>query len=330
MVIAYVFELIFVTLCFASFLPFPQSPNSKIGAIWRAHASATIKIMDTFLDAATFFALSVTIATFGYLSRDLTIYERNMLHHVSLLTMGSLYVVLGFTYKTLRRRKLRCGLVTLTALMTSIMCLVEFYQRSIERPYTFAICRAVDTFFFRPQIVIPASVVIIFEGIGVLASVATFFARRRGRNVSVEIGIPQISNWVLVGWTYLKRTGLFAQKPFTVSEHLDHLRRAPGMTPGLWAVASFGLLVSWSSAIVIFCARGEFQMAAGDYYEENEMGYGQILAALIWLPVLVEYAYFALCKYMGSWKCPSFEWMYANPRYRWLVGGLGREIAVEP
>ena len=38
------------------------------------------------------------------------------------------------------------------------------------------------------------------------------------------------------------------------------------------------------------------QVLAGTIYQESKMTYGQYLAMLIWVPVLVEYAYVVICK----------------------------------
>jgi len=52
--------------------------------------------------------------------------------------------------------------------------------------------------------------------------------------------------------------------------------------------------MAWSSAIIIFCSCYLAQKAVGSVYSENHLGYGQLLAAIIWL-LVVEYAYFTYC-----------------------------------
>jgi len=220
--------------------------------------------------------------------------------------------------------------------MTSTMYLIEAYRRPIKEPYYFIGCKSVDTFFLRLQTIIPASACILFEVAEIVLSVTSCIRRKKGRNVPVDIGLPQVADWVPVAWAYLRRKGLLAQKPPTVNEHFGRLRRARGMTPGLWAIATFGLLVSWASGIAIFGARREFQAAAGNCHKENEMGHGQTPASLIWLPVVVECVYFAVLHV--SWRNLIVGTVLPRkgcvadsiPRpCSWSVRRLGRETAVE-
>jgi hypothetical protein len=55
---------------------------------------------------------------------------------------------------------------------------------------------------------------------------------------------------------------------------------------------------------MILYIRLPMQKVAGKHFKENELGFGQILAALMWLPVVVEYFQIAVCRslyyFMGS------------------------------
>jgi hypothetical protein len=134
---SYIFEVIFMALCFLSFLPFfkIQLQIFAGGTHTRNHYKKT---MDTFLDAATFFSLWVGIApysslsNFDYSSRFTVAYEFYLLQYVALLTLGGLYVSLAFSYRKLCRRKQRCRLITLTSLLTCILCLQRVFNENTQ------------------------------------------------------------------------------------------------------------------------------------------------------------------------------------------------------
>jgi hypothetical protein len=67
MLASYIFEVIFIALCFLSFLPFFKNPTTNL-RWWDTHTQSLQKTMDTFLDAATFFSLWVGIAPYSSLS----------------------------------------------------------------------------------------------------------------------------------------------------------------------------------------------------------------------------------------------------------------------
>jgi hypothetical protein len=59
----------------------------------------------------------------------------------------------------------------------------------------------------------------------------------------------------------------------------------------IWTVATITLAIAWVASVALVQDRRRMQILAGAKYQESKMGYGQFLAALIWLPVLVEYLY---------------------------------------
>jgi len=73
--------------------------------------------------------------------------------------------------------------------------------------------------------------------------------------------------------------------------------------------------MAWYSAIIIFRSRYLAQKAVGSVYSENHLGYGQFLAAIIWLLVVVEYAYFTYC--MLSSVPIELSELRALTIYRW-------------
>jgi hypothetical protein len=137
MLASYIFEVIFIALCFLSFLPFFKNPTTN-HRWWDTHTQSLQKTVDIFLDAATFFSLWVGIApysslsNFDYSSRFTVAYEFYLLQYVALLTLGGLYVSLAFSYRKLCRRKQRCRLITLTSLLTCILCLQRVFNENTQ------------------------------------------------------------------------------------------------------------------------------------------------------------------------------------------------------
>ena len=67
----------------------------------------------------------------------------------------------------------------------------------------------------------------------------------------------------------------------------------------IWVAATFGLLFTLLGGVSLALKRARMQRIAGKNYQESKMTYGQYLAMLIWVPVLVEYIYVASCKYLA-------------------------------
>lgn len=70
----------------------------------------------------------------------------------------------------------------------------------------------------------------------------------------------------------------------------------------IWATSTFGLVNAWLTLADLIITRNQVHRLAGEKFEDDELGYGQIVAALLWLPVVVEYGYIFSCEYHPSWS----------------------------
>jgi len=127
--VAHIFELFFATWCYLAYIPSlslaarstvfgGEQRTFKLYSVLRNHARTVKRIIDTFLDAATFFALSVAAAFLGLAFRGSnSLYDQLMLANVYTLNLGTLYIVLSFSYRNLRRRRLRAGLISIISVV---------------------------------------------------------------------------------------------------------------------------------------------------------------------------------------------------------------------
>jgi len=270
----------------------------------RIHEATIKKIMDTFLDAATFFALSITIASLAYTGMRITTYERDMLLSVSSLNLGGLYVVLSFSHRQLRRRRLRASLVSLVPLLN----LIYYGVSHTSYPSWYRLCKYMGTELSGLS-AIPTIICGMIEVVGVMTFLCNWLYVKRtkcrrnwssleldlGNNPSVDVGIFAIldgARTIALTWRQRKR----------VKQTLPALpiQKDVWQERSTWVVATFGLALTWVSTAAISWSRRRSREVAGDDYVENTFGYGQILALLIWLPVLLEYVYFAYCELASS------------------------------
>jgi len=326
MISAYVFEICFVTLCYLAHASpcicnlvkhrtrYPPQPEKRtlykppgitlLSTALRMHATTMKRIMDTFLDAATFFALSITIASIVYISRLTSTYEHDMLLRVSILNSGGLYVVLSFSHDQLRRRRLRSSLVSLTSLLN---CTLLLYSGTTRRTYAgwSYLCKDVYTFELPSLFAIPAMIYGTLEVVGIMAILHDWLcAKQLKRRKSKALRELKLSPYLYM----TTDVAVFAALDRACAMILMCRRCTRGNSLSrsvytqansardVWLVSTFSLAVSWTSAAAIIRSRHQSQNVAGDDYMENEFGYGQILALLIWLPVLLEYVYFAYCR----------------------------------
>jgi hypothetical protein len=69
------------------------------------------------------------------------------------------------------------------------------------------------------------------------------------------------------------------------------------------------LLMTWVMMGSILFTRISTQKAAGKYYQENKMSFGQVLSGLMWLPVVVDYVYMFVCK-NPYYYATTLPWMH--------------------
>jgi len=324
MLAAYLFELTFVTVCYLSHILGPDAHKPKksgggsrkydfLSSVVMTHDRAIKETMPSFLDAAAFFALSVGVATLvTALKNTNTYYEVVMLRHVSILSIGPLYAVLSFSYKTLRRKHLRSNIITITVILVFAGWWYAPSSRMWGGGKWTNFCFVGNTYIAISISTIEVSIIFtmtVSEGFGILlrlirlvvkccAPYSKYFAISSDNPSRSGIGRLCITlrdySWGLVCPCF---SGIFMfLRRYFFRWKLEG--------KSIWIVATFSLLVTWVEAAFVIFDRVRMQRQAGDAYQENLMGYGQVLAALIWVPVIVEYVYIAIfCKYIHLRTC---------------------------
>jgi hypothetical protein len=142
--------------------------------------------MDTFLDAATFFALSISIAALAYTSMGITTYECDMLLSISSLNVGGLYVVLSLSHQQLRQRRLRASLESVVPLLN----LVYYGVSRTSYAAWYRLCQDIHTELFG----LSAIPTIICEVVGVVTLLCNWFyvgrfkCRRNMSHLELDLG----------------------------------------------------------------------------------------------------------------------------------------------
>ena len=258
------------------------------------HKRALKETTPSFLDAAIFFALSVEIGLMGMTpSQGLTGYEAMVLGYVFVLICSPLYVVLAFSSRTLRRKSLRRNLV-------SLVVVLSFCSISIVPPAAFppvdtarrwdAICYSY--LYGHGSQVSKGTIPIFtmystfaFECLRALVWLCRLALKHYLPNWWSSISTPQEESW---GPRRLLQRALGLWKRYIY--HWTSEKRS------VWVVATIGFVFTLFGGISIAVERAGMQVLAGKDYQESRMTYGQYLTMLIWVPVLVECAYVALCK----------------------------------
>jgi hypothetical protein len=335
MFFAYIFQFMFVTLCYLANVPDPYDHISewrrrptrtashifshpfppKILALWRQNNIIIKRITDTFLDAATFFALAIAVTALIYMfRRNTTLYEKLLIVYVCYSNLFGLYIILCFSYKNLRRRRLRVGLVSLCSTTIYAMWIVRHINSSSD--FRSPMCKGeLDMMGTWDFVTIPHIVAFMeFSGHSITIgkwACAKFSKQQKQRdlielqlhNLLSDVGIFEFLNTLgmLLSMIYSCLCGLPPASDLAVARAL----RARGAFQSLlrWLVATVCLSLSWFLAASFFCARRKSQEYGGNANKDNEFGFGQILAFLAWLPVVVEYVYFTHCRSLIPASC---------------------------
>lgn len=261
------------------------------GRGWQ-HRRAMKETTPSFLDAAIFFALSVGIAGIGTSpSEGFTGYEVAALQFSALLILSPLYIVLALSSKTLRRRRLRRNLVSLVVILffAAVSAPVPLPPPGGGRVRRWdAICYS-HSYNSR-----------VFKGVVPITIIVSAFAIECLRvlgwlcRLSLKRYLP---NW----WSSIKS---LSEVPGSHHRYLQYMlgfwKRYiyywASRAASIWVVATIGSLLALFGGISLAIERATMQEVAGKDYQESKMTYGQYLAMLIWVPVLVEYTYVAICK----------------------------------
>ena len=289
-----------------------------IEAIWdtpeathRFHLPSAIKgTIETFLDTAIFFSLSVfiaAVAAIGHFAEE-GYYEPILLCSVFNFTVGPLVVVVSLHFTQLRRRKFRIGIVvTLVLLSFALVCVAvsssspnlssfanwaaiccpELSGPGTGMSSTFAIANLSLTAFLLHQFTTPTLFYFlnlvfrpelwkkISEGNTFLNSIRSLQSERRKSRRDRR-----------------KKRSAYSRCLF----ELYHLI-IPDDQPFGWRLAIYSFVFAWSQLGFIFYQRFKLgSCAKGEVYKENQFGFGQTLAALMWLPVLADFGDILFCK----------------------------------
>jgi hypothetical protein len=94
-----------------------------------------------------------------------------------------------------------------------------------------------------------------------------------------------------------------------------YLERIPGMMElffekmsyGAWFLSFLSLPLMWFDIAFIWRVRHAMSTVAGASWIENEVGFGQILALLLWMPVIVGFTLtLGTWNFSGQIRCESF------------------------
>ena len=253
------------------------------------HKRAIKETAPSFLDATIFFALSIGVGAVGTAaSQRLTIYEANVLGFAFLLTYCPITIVFVSLLKTLRRKRLRRKLVSLVVFLFSGAISMIFYAFTGSDRWG-AVCVPVGFTPYLDKTIITFLTIYFF----------LFIRCCRALILLLRSALKYCQpNW----WLSIK------MMPNESSGYLYCLQRVLGfrgrMVPGkmsektfIWLTTTPFFLLTLFGGVCLAIERARMQGIAGKDYQESKMTYGQYLAMLIWVPVLVEYAYVASCKY---------------------------------
>ena len=265
----------------------------------RFHLPSAIKgTIETFLDTGGFPSLSVFIAAVVAIGQfsDGLYYQTTLLSSVFNFTVGPLLVVVSLHFAQLRRRKLRIGIVvalTLPSLVLFWLAIPRDNNRfmvswpriycpegSIEDDYVVFMVNFTLTLFLAHQFVTPT----------VFYSLNLVFR-------------PQLWKMISAGDTFLNSVRSLHVERQKLRQDRRKKRSAcliclfelyrfiiPDDQPFGWRLAIYSFIFTWSQLGFIFYRRFKLgSCAKGGVYKENQLGFGQTLAALIWLPVLADF-----------------------------------------
>ena len=276
-----------------------------IEAIWgtpegthRFHLPSAIKgTIATFLDTGIFFSLSVFIASVVALGQlaDGLYYQTDILSSIFNFTVGPLLVVVSLHFDQLRRRKLRIGIVVALVLLSLVLCFLAVFSGHWYFQTWPDICCPIlqkDRFLLLvPILNVTFTVLLVHQ----LSTPTIFYFLNL-------VFRPHLWKMISEGNTFLNSiTSLHAERQNLRQDRrkkrgawltfLFELYRIiiPNDQPFGWRLAIYSFVFTWSQLVYILYRRfliGE--CAKGRVYKENQFGFGQALAAFMWLPVLAD------------------------------------------
>jgi hypothetical protein len=294
----------------------PRQSSSLMSRFWERHSAAYLCASTVFLDAAVYFSLSVSFAGvwYNYRAKPL-LYEDKLVQTSTLLAVNAPVVILMLIYSRpkFERPALRYVLVAAAALMALIIqfmfrrtgsldpkappCLV--WTQNLNRPFD-------DRFVLKA---VWSGLVIIFFASHLLPWLLPSWAKKfdealrrfghKGQRSSSKILCECLMQYVSPN---SMANQLPAPSYVTRSFYLTLVLRRRILAIML---AAYGIFDSFYDIQFIRTLRDrELEVAAqaevASPNEQDNWGYGQILAVLIWAPIFVEYLYVVLKGPEGS------------------------------
>ena len=278
--------------------------SSMGGWLRGGHKRALKETTPSFLDAAIFFAISIGIGAVGTSSSEgFTGYEADILRYAFLLTCSPLYIVLALSSKTLRRKRLRRNLISLVVVLffLGVLMVPKFSTHGVVGGRWDTICFSYNygSNMSRGGV----SYYILYF--------ALVFECLRLREWCFRKFCQYLQNWEALTKRFPEGLWGHCRCPkcaLGFGGHCNSPRCAAlgcwersiyRWTSGkgaAWLAATICISVAWFGGVSLAKERAAMQGLAGKDYLESKMTYGQYLAMVIFVPVLVEYAYVAICK----------------------------------
>ena len=249
--------------------------------------SAVRGIVEAFLDIGIFFSLSVFIAAAVALSHfgETGYYDPTLLSNIFNFTVGPMLVVVSLHFRQLRRRKLRVGIVVILVFLAHALLWVA-RRTSLKAkslwvdtccPPASALVGSTPGTILRVNLFLTALMVHQFVTPAVFRHPYLLFRPRLWKEEKERWDSPpEKDSSFLLGLYYLI---------------------VPRFPPFRRRLAGYSFFFTCLQLLFIYSQRFKLESCAkGGVYKENQFGFGQTLAALMWLPVLADFGSILCCK----------------------------------
>jgi len=307
---AYAFETIFTTLCvFATIRKddaFEYGGNFNLKSVVQIHQYCMQRTMETFLDAAIFFALAVNVAGLRAITRrKQTLYASMQTANIAVFSIAPVLTILSLRYNQLRRRTWRVSLAIIATTMATVVVICGTMYGFGTLSNWFFVC-------YNPNIPSFVWVTILtlmcWLEYQVILGPACYFLTLFFRYQLWRVRSKQSPNFFvrLLDVNHGRRSARQQRREQRKHPILAQVWRVivPDDQPFAGRLAVICYIMTCMLLGMILYIRLPMQKVAGKHFKENELGFGQILAALMWLPVVVEYFQIAVCRslyyFMGS------------------------------
>ena len=263
--------------------------------------SALLGAVEAFLDTGIFFSLSVFIAAVIALRHfgEGEYYDPSAMSTIFTFTVGPLLVIVSLHLKQLRRRVLRVGIVVILALLSHVL----FWMA--QETMVPATGRWVD--ICCPQAsLLGGSMVAAFAWINLLltALLVHQFITPTVLYYPNLFFRPRLWGKIFKGNTFRESFRSLEAERWESRRYRDSFCLPglffllfPFLPPFGRRLATFSFFFTCLQLLFIFCQRSKLENCAkGEVYKENQLSFGQTLAALMWLPVFADFGDIFFCK----------------------------------